>query len=101
MLQKNTSSVYLILIPRFSLRFVIASQSKINLTVYVEDEYTYFADGNPRLAGATIILDDAFSADKYEATTDESGMINTDDNICKLCSYLLMNAGNISFINLL
>ena len=42
----------------------------------VEDEYTYFADDKPLLAGARVVLNNAFSSEKYETFSDESGMIH-------------------------
>ena len=52
---------------------MIASSNHLNLTVFVEDEYTYFADNKPLLAGARVVIDNAFSSEKYEAYTNEAG----------------------------
>ena len=37
-------------------RILVSSDMLMNLTVVVEDEYTYFAEGRPLLSGAVVTL---------------------------------------------
>lgn len=55
-------------------RFRAFSDATGALRVGVEDEYTYYAAGTPRVAGARLVVTDALSKQKVaEATTDNSG----------------------------
>ena len=54
-------------------RFVIASTNELDLTVRVEDEFTYFADGKPLLEGATIVLQSRLRDVTMSKVTNASG----------------------------
>ncbi|KAI0218858.1 hypothetical protein LSAT2_029466 [Lamellibrachia satsuma] len=54
--------------------FVLVSSDKLNLTVRVEDEFTYFADGRPLLAGAKVTLRSRLRGVSLTQYTNESGM---------------------------
>ena len=53
--------------------FVLVSSDKLDLTVRVEDEFTYFADGQPLLAGAKITLRSRLRSVSLTQYTNESG----------------------------
>jgi len=56
-------------------RFRVSSLSKINLTVSVEDEYTFFSPDQPLLAGATVTLISSFTQETFSLITNTSGKI--------------------------
>ena len=53
--------------------FVLVSSDKLDLTVRVEDEFTYFADGQPLLAGAKVTLRSRLRSVSLTQYTNESG----------------------------
>lgn len=54
--------------------FRLLAQAKGDLTVTCEDEYTYFASGQPLLAGASVVVLDAFTnAEVTTGTSDANG----------------------------
>ena len=53
--------------------FVLVSSDKLNLTVRVEDEFTYFATGRPLLAGAKVTLRSRLRSISITQYTNESG----------------------------
>lgn len=56
-------------------RFTAVSSAKGNLRVTAEDEYTYYAAGKPKLAGATVSLSDASTGEVLKtAVTNASGV---------------------------
>ncbi|KAI0216744.1 hypothetical protein LSAT2_031295 [Lamellibrachia satsuma] len=57
-----------------SYSFVLVSSDKLDLTVRVEDEFTYFADGRPLLAGAKVTLRSRLRSVSFTQYTNESGM---------------------------
>ena len=59
-------------------RFVVASSDILNLTVIVEDEYTYFVDDRPLLSGATVRLTGRYGQETLEQITDDTGNILID-----------------------
>ncbi|ESN98427.1 hypothetical protein HELRODRAFT_176894 [Helobdella robusta] len=59
----------------FQFRFTIVSTSYLNLTVKVEDEYTYFSDDKPLLAGAKVVLTSEYSDFIATKFTDSTGMV--------------------------
>ncbi|VDI49478.1 Hypothetical predicted protein [Mytilus galloprovincialis] len=63
-----------------SYRFYITSLSKLNLTISVKDEYTYFASGAPLVSGAEVRLINPrrqYSEKRY--TTNETGFVVFED----------------------
>ncbi|CAG2246407.1 unnamed protein product [Mytilus edulis] len=63
-----------------SYRFYITSLSKLNLTITVKDEYTYFASGAPLVSGAEVRLINPrrqYSEKRY--TTNETGFVMFED----------------------
>lgn len=52
---------------------MVSSLSRVNLTVSVEDEYTYFAVDQPLVANATVILVPRFAGDTLTLITNTSG----------------------------
>ncbi len=48
------------------------SQAQGDLTITCEDEYTYFATGQPRLAGATVVICDSFTSARVATGTSDS-----------------------------
>jgi len=54
-------------------RFVLVSSDKLDLMVRVEDEFTYFADGRPLLAGAKVTLRSRLRSVSLTQYTNESG----------------------------
>ena len=56
-------------------RFVIASSNELDLTVRVEDEFTYFAGGKPLLEGATIVLQSRLRDVTLSQVTNASGRV--------------------------
>ena len=59
--------------------FVVASSAELNLTVKVEDEYTYFADDKPLLKGATVTLRSRLRDVTLSQVTGESGTVYITD----------------------
>ncbi|KAK2139049.1 hypothetical protein NP493_6770g00005, partial [Ridgeia piscesae] len=57
-----------------SYRFVLVSSDKLDLMVRVEDEFTYFADGRPLLAGAKVTLRSRLRSVSLTQYTNESGI---------------------------
>ena len=53
--------------------FVLVSSDKLDLTVRVEDEFTYFATGQPLLAGAKVTLRSRLRSISVTQYTNESG----------------------------
>ena len=56
-------------------RILVSSDMLMNLTVVVEDEYTYFAEGRPLLSGAVVTLTNSQRGIRETLTTGESGMV--------------------------
>ena len=56
-------------------RVFISSDMLMNLTVVVEDEYSYFAEGRPLLSGAVVTLTNNQRGIREVLTTGESGMV--------------------------
>ena len=67
------SSVETFEVIRFNL--IVSSNILMNLTVSVEDEYTYFAEGSPPLSDAVVTLTNNKRDIKEVLTTDESGTV--------------------------
>ena len=59
----------------FQINYVVVSSKIVDLTVKVEDEYTYFASGKPLLADARIVLRDVKVGFQEILRTNASGMI--------------------------
>ncbi|KAI0234221.1 hypothetical protein LSAT2_015591 [Lamellibrachia satsuma] len=57
-----------------SYSFLLVSSDKLDLTVRVEDEFTYFADGRPLLAGAKVTLRSRLRSVSITQYTNGSGM---------------------------
>ncbi|XP_068209798.1 uncharacterized protein [Palaemon carinicauda] len=51
---------------------LITSDSYMNLTIVVEDEYTYFAEGSPLVSSATVILTNNRLKFEFEGSTSEN-----------------------------
>ena len=68
-----------------SYTFYITSIRDLNLTVLVEDEYTYFATDRPLLAGATVVLSNPRRRYSETLETPASG---TNSEITKLFAYI-------------
>nr|WP_253257748.1 Calx-beta domain-containing protein [Microcystis aeruginosa] len=61
-------------------KFRAVSDAVASLRVNVENEFTYYAEGSPKLANATVILRDYFtSAEIRRTVTDQTGMVAWDD----------------------
>ena len=58
---------------------MIASTNQLDLTVRVEDEFTYFADGKPLLEGATIVLQSRLRDVTMSKVTNASGRVAQPD----------------------
>lgn len=57
-------------------RFLAVSTNTGDLTVTVEDEYTYFAEGAPRVAGATVTITNRLTRMQVaQVITDEAGQV--------------------------
>ena len=56
-------------------RILVSSDMLMNLTVVVEDEYSYFAEGRPLLSGAGVTLTNNQRGIRETLTTTESGMV--------------------------
>ena len=56
-------------------RILISSDMLMNLTVVVEDEYSYFAEGRPLLSGAVVTLTNNQRGIRETLTTGESGRV--------------------------
>ena len=56
-------------------RILVSSDMLMNLTVVVEDEYSYFAEGRPLLSGAVITLTNSQRGIRETLTTGESGTV--------------------------
>ncbi|KAI0212202.1 hypothetical protein LSAT2_002886 [Lamellibrachia satsuma] len=57
-----------------SYSFLLVSSDKLDLTVRVEDEFTYFADGRPLLAGAKVTLRSRLRSVSITQNTNGSGI---------------------------
>ena len=59
--------------------FRATSEAVGSLRINVENELTYFAEGAPKLAGATVILRDYFTGNEVRRViTDQTGMVGWD-----------------------
>ena len=56
-------------------RILVSSDMLMNLTVVVEDEYSYFAEGRPLLSSAVVTLTNSQRSVRETLTTGESGMV--------------------------
>lgn len=70
----NESQVWLVL---RVCRFVISSLDRLNLTVTVEDEYTYFSADKPNLANASVSLTSKFGGNTITLIANASGQLST------------------------
>jgi len=55
----------------FEFRYV--TDGKGDLWVVTEDEYTYYAEGSPRVAGATVVVRDAYTDEVVVTGSTDSG----------------------------
>ena len=55
-------------------RFLVSSTSRVNLTVSVEDEYTFFSPDKPLVSGATVQLISSFTQETFTLITNTSGI---------------------------
>ena len=76
--------------------FIISSNDFVNLTVRVEDEYTYFAADRPLLEGATIYLTSSFGGETLTlVTTNSSGVLNSTVQITMKSQHVILQANLI------
>ena len=61
----------------------VASDANVNLTVVVEDEFSYFADGRPKVGNATVRIINYARGIDQELLTSES--VSTRDGTVDIC----------------
>jgi hypothetical protein len=64
---------------RMPFSFRAVSEAKGNLLIDIQDELTYFAEGSPRLANATITLTDPFTGRVIISERDADGIFSKND----------------------
>ena len=86
-------------IQRISLNLIVSSDALMNLTVKVEDEYTYFADGRPLVNDARVRLVNYDRGIKITLTTEEENGTVTFINIPEDRYELFVSAPNHVAVN--